>query len=193
MNIGPVRVPTPGHELPREGDLMSWFETSRKRRDSSDERDADVLAVEHLTPESMVKPYCDVSPVDFTAVEPIEHLFLTSRVIATGTPKTNREYGSSCVAPSWRFTPLNRCFSVEPPTDVASSSRGVRAASRSNGSRSSAVLFRSVFGGGGTSSRATGEAETLISRPNIPFDRRLYYAFMLMAGMQPGTTLPAVP
>jgi hypothetical protein len=71
-----------GHELPREGDLEGWFQTSCSRRSKTDERDADVLAVEHLTPESMVRPYCVATPVDFSAVEPIEHLFLTSRVMA---------------------------------------------------------------------------------------------------------------
>jgi len=70
------------HEIPREGDLVSCFETSCARRSKRDERDADVLAVEHLTPEPMVKSYCEVTPVDFAAVEPIEHLFLTSRVMA---------------------------------------------------------------------------------------------------------------
>ena len=30
------------------------------------------------------------------------------------------------------------------------------------------------------------EAEILISHPDIPFDRRLYYAFLLLAGMRPG-------
>jgi Zn-dependent peptidase ImmA (M78 family) len=71
-----------GHELPREGDLEGWFQTSCSRRSKGDERDADVLAVEHLTPEPMVRPYCAATPVDFTATEPIEHLFLTSRVMA---------------------------------------------------------------------------------------------------------------
>jgi hypothetical protein len=70
-----------GHELPREGDLESWFQASCSRRSKADERDADVLAVEHLTPEPMVRPYCSATPVDFTAIEPIEHLFLTSRVM----------------------------------------------------------------------------------------------------------------
>ena len=55
---------------------------SCERRSKRDERDADVLAVEHLTPEPMVKSHCAVTPVDFSAVEPIEHLFLTSRVMA---------------------------------------------------------------------------------------------------------------
>lgn len=68
-----------GHEIAREG---ASVETSCDRRSRRDERDADVLAVEHLTPEPMVRPYCTVTPVDFTAVEPIEHLFLTSRVMA---------------------------------------------------------------------------------------------------------------
>ncbi len=30
------------------------------------------------------------------------------------------------------------------------------------------------------------EAEVLISHPDIPFDRRVYYAFLLLAGMRPG-------
>jgi len=71
-----------GHEIPREGDTATCFKTSCERRSKRDERDADVLAVEHLTPEPMVRPHCEVTPVDFGAVEPIEHLFLTSRVMA---------------------------------------------------------------------------------------------------------------
>jgi hypothetical protein len=71
-----------GHEIPREADAESCFKTSCEHRIKRDERDADLLAVEHLTPEPMVRSHCEVTPVDFGAVEPIEHLFLTSRVMA---------------------------------------------------------------------------------------------------------------
>jgi len=71
-----------GHQLPEEGDLMSWFHASCKRRDKSEERDADIVAIEHLTPEPMVKPYCLIRPVDLDAVRPIERVFRASRVMS---------------------------------------------------------------------------------------------------------------
>jgi Zn-dependent peptidase ImmA (M78 family) len=71
-----------GHRLPEEGDLMSWFHVSCKRRDKSEERDADIVAIEHLTPEPMVKPYCATTPVDLDSVRPIEQVFRASRVMS---------------------------------------------------------------------------------------------------------------
>jgi Zn-dependent peptidase ImmA (M78 family) len=71
-----------GHRLPEEGDLMSWFHVSCQRRDKRDERDADTVAVEHLTPEPMVKPYCALKPVNLDAVRPIEKVFRTSPVMS---------------------------------------------------------------------------------------------------------------
>ena len=71
-----------GHELPTEGDAASWFRTSCEHRNKRDERDADILAVEHLTPAPLVLPYCDVTRVDLLAVEVIERAFRTSRVMA---------------------------------------------------------------------------------------------------------------
>ncbi len=71
-----------GHELPSEGDAASWFRTSCAHRNKRDERDADILAVEHLTPAPMVLPYCDVMNVDFETVTVIERVFRTSRVMA---------------------------------------------------------------------------------------------------------------
>jgi Zn-dependent peptidase ImmA (M78 family) len=71
-----------GHRLPEEGDLMSWFHVSCKRRNKSEERDADIVAIEHLTPEPMVKPYCVTTPVDLEAVRPIETVFRASRVMS---------------------------------------------------------------------------------------------------------------
>ena len=71
-----------GHTLPAEGDLTSWFHASCAHRDKRDERDADVLAVEHLTPEPMVRSFCEVTPVDLHAVRGIERTFVTSPVMA---------------------------------------------------------------------------------------------------------------
>lgn len=71
-----------GHELPTEGDAASWFRTSCEHRSKRDERDADILSVEHLTPAPMVAPYCDVACIDMDAVAAIERVFRTSRVMA---------------------------------------------------------------------------------------------------------------
>src|SRR5690349_21719109 len=71
-----------GHELPTEGDAASWFRTSCEHRSKRDERDADILSVEHLTPAPLVLQYCDVVSVEFDAVAVIERVFRTSRVMA---------------------------------------------------------------------------------------------------------------
>lgn len=71
-----------GHALPEEGDLLSWFYASCTRREKREERDADIVAVEHLTPEPMVKPYCVTKPVDLEAVRPIEKVFRASPVMS---------------------------------------------------------------------------------------------------------------
>ena len=71
-----------GHALPEEGDLMSWFQVSCKRRDKQEERDADIVAVEHLLPEPMVRSYCATTPIDLDAIKPIERTFRTSPVMS---------------------------------------------------------------------------------------------------------------
>jgi hypothetical protein len=71
-----------GHELPQEGDAASWLKTSCSHRSKRDERDADILAVEHLTPEPMVSPYCAVKPIDLNAVRTIERVFVASPVMS---------------------------------------------------------------------------------------------------------------
>jgi hypothetical protein len=71
-----------GHELPGEGDETSWFATSCEHRDKRQEREAEVVAVEHLMPEPMVKPYCAGTPVDLAAVRAIETRFVVSPVAA---------------------------------------------------------------------------------------------------------------
>ena len=70
------------HEIPSEGDAASWFRCACDHRDPREERDADVLAVEHLTPEPMAKPLCAVTPVDLHAVHAVEHRFTASPVMA---------------------------------------------------------------------------------------------------------------
>lgn len=71
-----------GHELPSEGDPASWFKTCCAQRDKSHEREADVLTVEHLTPEPMVTPYCGVTPVSLHAVRAIADVFAASPVMS---------------------------------------------------------------------------------------------------------------
>jgi Zn-dependent peptidase ImmA (M78 family) len=71
-----------GHEIPRDSDAASWFRCSCERRDKIEERDADVFAVEYLTPEPMVAPLCAVTPVDLHAVRAIERRFTASPVMA---------------------------------------------------------------------------------------------------------------
>jgi hypothetical protein len=71
-----------GHELPTEGDRASWFAASCEHRCKRDERDADIFAVEHLTPEPMVAPYCTTNEVDLHAVKIIERVFTASPVMS---------------------------------------------------------------------------------------------------------------
>lgn len=70
------------HALPTEGDEASWFATCRAQRNRSEEREADVFAVEHLTPARMVRPYCDITPVDLHAVRTLANVFTTSPVMS---------------------------------------------------------------------------------------------------------------
>lgn len=71
-----------GHELPNEGDAASWFRCSCEHRDPREERDAELLAIEHLTPEPWAKPLCGVTPIDLLAVRVIEQTFKASPVMA---------------------------------------------------------------------------------------------------------------
>jgi hypothetical protein len=73
---------TLGHELPNDGDAASWLNASCGSRSKREERDAEILAIEHLTPEPMVAPYCAVTPVDLNAVRVIERVFLASPVMS---------------------------------------------------------------------------------------------------------------
>jgi hypothetical protein len=71
-----------GHTLPTEDDPSSWFKSSCEHRSKRDERDADIFAIEHLTPAPMVAPYCNVSSVDLHAVRVIERVFTASPVMS---------------------------------------------------------------------------------------------------------------
>jgi hypothetical protein len=71
-----------GHELPDEGDNASWLKASCAHRSKRDERDAEIVAVEHLTPEPMVGSYCTVTPVDLHATRKIERVFIASPVLS---------------------------------------------------------------------------------------------------------------
>jgi hypothetical protein len=70
------------HELPREGDEASWLKAACEHRNKRDERDADILAIEHLTPAPMVAPYCERTPVDLYAVSEIERVFVASPIMS---------------------------------------------------------------------------------------------------------------
>ncbi len=70
------------HVLPREGDAASWFATCCAQRSKTDERDADVLCVEHLTPTRWVRPYCNAPSIDLDVVQTIERTFRVSPVMA---------------------------------------------------------------------------------------------------------------
>jgi hypothetical protein len=71
-----------GHKLPTEGDPASWARASCEARSKRDERDADIFAIEHLTPEPLVKPYCVGKPVDLDTVRTIEKVFVASPVMS---------------------------------------------------------------------------------------------------------------
>jgi hypothetical protein len=70
------------HELPSEANTGSWLKASCAHRNKRDERDADILAVEHLTPEPMVSQFCKRAPVDLHAVREIERVFVASPVMS---------------------------------------------------------------------------------------------------------------
>lgn len=71
-----------GHELPKEGDRASWVKVSCKHRDHKEEREADILAVEHLTPEPMVRACCALETIDLSTVCEIARVFRASPVMA---------------------------------------------------------------------------------------------------------------
>lgn len=71
-----------GHALPREGELESWFRTSCATRSRREEREADVLAIEHLTPTHMVLPYCTGTAIDLETVRALARVFRVSPVMA---------------------------------------------------------------------------------------------------------------
>ncbi len=70
------------HVLPREGDAASWFTACCARRSKTDERDADVLSVEHLSPTRWARPLCNVPSIDLGVVRTIERTFRVSPVMA---------------------------------------------------------------------------------------------------------------
>src|SRR5262249_9191148 len=64
-----------GHAVP------SQFDGACAGNDNH-EREADVFATEHLTPEAMVRAHCALSPVDLERARAIAHLFEVSTVAA---------------------------------------------------------------------------------------------------------------
>ena len=72
-----------GHELPREGEITTFVSRACERRRSVDEdleREADVFSTEYLTPEAMVRPLCEVSPVSMHSVRVVAARFQCSPV-----------------------------------------------------------------------------------------------------------------
>ncbi len=70
------------HRVPAELDVDGWNEFACGRRGSGEEREADVFATEHLTPEPWTRPYCTVSRVDLDAIHTITTVFPVSPVMA---------------------------------------------------------------------------------------------------------------
>jgi Zn-dependent peptidase ImmA (M78 family) len=71
-----------GHTIARDGDVEGWIRSACGRRGSVEEREADVFATEHLTPEPWVRPYCTTPTVDLDAVHTIARVFPVSPVMA---------------------------------------------------------------------------------------------------------------
>ncbi len=71
-----------GHRIPATTDVEGWIEFACGRRGSLEEREADVFATEHLTPEPWVRSYCTVPSVDLEVVRTISRVFPVSPVMA---------------------------------------------------------------------------------------------------------------
>jgi len=72
-----------GHELPREREITAFVSRACERRRTAEEdpeREADVFSTAYLTPEAMVRPYCEVSPVSLHCVRAIAARFRSSPV-----------------------------------------------------------------------------------------------------------------
>ncbi len=72
-----------GHELPRESNLDRFVSRACERTRSADEdpeREADVFATQHLMPDWMIRPLCEVSPVSLDCVRAIAKRFTLSPV-----------------------------------------------------------------------------------------------------------------
>ena len=71
-----------GHAIAADGDVAGWIKTACGNRGTKDERESDVFATEHLTPEDWVRPYCSVARVDLDAAYAIARVFPVSPVMA---------------------------------------------------------------------------------------------------------------
>jgi hypothetical protein len=71
-----------GHAIAIENDVEGWMHSACGRRGSIEERESDVFATEHLTPEPWARPYCIVPTVDLAAVHAIVRVFPVSPVMA---------------------------------------------------------------------------------------------------------------
>ena len=71
-----------GHAIAADGDVTGWIQTACGNRGSKTERESDVFATEHLTPEDWVRPYCTVPIVDLDTPHAIARVFPVSPVMA---------------------------------------------------------------------------------------------------------------
>jgi len=71
-----------GHAIAVDGDVAGWIRAACGNRETKDERESDVFATEHLTPEEWVRPYCVVPRVDLDATHAIARVFPVSPVMA---------------------------------------------------------------------------------------------------------------
>jgi len=72
-----------GHAIAVDGDVAGWIRTACGNRETKDERESDVFATEHLTPEEWVRPYCVLPRVDLDAAHAIARVFPVSPVMAS--------------------------------------------------------------------------------------------------------------
>lgn len=71
-----------GHAIAVDGSIDVWIRDACSSRGRKDERESDMFATEHLTPEAWVRPYCAVESIDLEVVHAISGVFPVSPVMA---------------------------------------------------------------------------------------------------------------
>jgi hypothetical protein len=69
-----------GHAIANEDSASSWMRTACDHRPAHEEREADVFAVAHNMPETMVRAHCELSPANLYAAGAIATTFGASPV-----------------------------------------------------------------------------------------------------------------